>query len=92
MGELVGAGIELAVVTRLVHTNAPQDDRRMVPIAADHFADVLNRKVLPRLVANVLPAGDLFENEQAEFVTGIKKMRRLRIMRRADHVAMQLFP
>ncbi len=52
---------------------------------------MLYAQVFPGLIADVLPAGNFFKNKQAEFVAGVEKMRRLRIMRRADDVAFQLF-
>ena len=58
----------------------------------ERFAGEERFDVLPLLVANVLPAGNLFEDKQAVFITGIEKVRRLRIMRSAHYVALQLFP
>ena len=75
MGQLVGACVEVVIVLRLVDAHAPQNDGRMVPVAPDHLAHVANGDVLPRLVADVLPAGDLFEHQQAEFVAGIEEVR-----------------
>jgi len=43
----------------------------MIPVAADHAADVINGDQLPGLVADVLPAGNLFEDEKADFVASI---------------------
>ena len=37
----------------------------MVPIAPDHLAYVANRQILPGVLADVLPAGNLFEHQQA---------------------------
>src|SRR5205085_1780840 len=65
------------------------DDRGMIPVAADHRLDVLDGEVFPRLVADVLPARYLLEDEQPQLVAGIEKMRRLRIVRRADEVALE---
>ena len=62
----------------------------MVPVAADHAADVVDRDVFPGLIADMLPAGDLFEHQQADFVAGIEKMARLRIVRGAHDVALEL--
>ena len=62
----------------------------MIPVAPDHLLDILHGEVLPVFVADVLPAGDFLEHQQAVFVAGVEKMRRLRIMRRADDVAVQL--
>ena len=39
------------------------------------------------LIADVLPAGNFFQDEQADFVAGIEEMAGLRIVRGADDVA-----
>ena len=59
----------------------------MIPVAANHPRNVIDRNVLPRQIADVLPAGNFFQNEQAHFVAGIQKMARLRIVRRPHDVA-----
>src|ERR1700689_3535841 len=64
----------------------------MVPIATDHLADVADRDILPILLADVLPTGDLFKYQQSDFVAAIEKCRRLRVVRCADDVALQLAP
>ena len=61
----------------------------MIPIASNHAADVIDGEQLPGFVANVLPAGNLFEDKQAHFVAGIEEMTGLRIMRSAHDVAME---
>src|SRR5216683_5876522 len=61
----------------------------MVPIATNHATDIVDSDVLPGNVADVLPAGDLFENEQAQFVAGVEEVPRLRIVRRTDDVALE---
>ena len=63
----------------------------MVPVATDHAPDIVDGDLLPGLVPNVLPARDLFQNEKADFVAGVKKMARLGIMRGADDVAPEFF-
>ena len=90
MRERVGARVEIVIVSRFVDAHAPQDDGGMVPVAADHAADIVDGDILPGFVSDVLPAGNLFENEQADLVAGIKKMTRLRIVRCADDVALEL--
>lgn len=70
----VGPGVELVVVLRLVDTHAPQDDGGMVPAAPDHLTHVPHGHVLPRLVADVLPAGDLLQHQQAQFVAGVQEV------------------
>src|SRR5580704_13863320 len=62
----------------------------MIPVAADHAGDVIDRDLLPRLVPNVLPARDLFENQQTQFVAGIEEVAGLRIMGCSDDVAPQI--
>ena len=86
----VGARVEIVIVFRFVDAHAPQNDGRMVPVAANHAADVVDGNIFPGFVSDVLPAGNLFENEQADFVAGVKKVARLRIVRGADDVALEL--
>jgi hypothetical protein len=83
-------GIEVVIVARLVDADAPENDGGMVPVAANHAAYVVDGDVLPGLVADVLPAGNLFEHQQADLVAGIEKMARLRIVRGAHDVAVQI--
>ena len=89
VSEGVGAYVEIVVVAGFVDARAPQDDAGMIPVAANHAADVIDGDFLPRLVADVLPAGNFFEDEQAHFVAGIEEMAGLRIVRGADDVAME---
>ena len=56
----------------------------------DHAADVLDRLGLPGLVADMLPAGDFLEDQQAELVAAIEEPRRLRVVRGAHDVDVQL--
>src|SRR5882724_6181721 len=90
MGEGVGACIEVVIVTRLVDAHAPQDDRRMVPVPADHAAHVVHCQVLPRCISDVLPAGNLLQHEQAQLIASVEKMAGLRVVRGAYDVALQL--
>src|SRR6185369_16906459 len=62
----------------------------MIPVATHHFLNITHRQILPLLIADVLPARNLFEHEQTILVTRIQEVRRLRIMRRAHNVALQL--
>ena len=84
----VGARIKIVVVLRFVDAHAPQNDGGMIPVAADHPPHVAHRQILPGFVADVLPAGDLFEDQQAEFVAGVQEVGRLRIVRGAHDVAL----
>ena len=90
MRQRIGARVEVVVVARLVDAHAPQHDRGMVPVAADHAAHIVDGDVLPRLVADVLPAGNLFEHQQSDFVAAIEKVPRLRIVRGAHDVAAEV--
>ena len=63
----------------------------MIPVALNHLAHVRASHLLPRLIADMLPARNFFENEQADFIAAIQKMPRLRIMRGANKVEMQFF-
>ena len=69
--EVVGAGVEVVVVGAFIDADTPKDDRGVVPIAANHAANVVDCDVLPGEVADVLPAWDFFEDEKADFVAGI---------------------
>src|SRR5437870_4443221 len=62
----------------------------MVAIALDHGADVAQRELLPRLIADVLPAGDFLEHEQANLIAAIEEVRRLRVVAGADDVAREI--
>ncbi len=92
VGEGVSADIEIVVVARFVDAHAPEDDAGMIPIAADHAADVVDGDELPRLVADVLPAGNFLEDEETHLVAGVEEMAGLRIVRSAHDVAMEFVP
>jgi hypothetical protein len=85
----IGTGIEVMIVARLVDAHAPQNDRGVIPVAPDHAAHVVHRDVLPGFVANVLPARNFLEHQQPNFIAGIQKMPRLRIVRGAHNVAVE---
>ena len=86
----VGADVEIVIVFRLVDAHAPQNDGRMVPVAANHAAHVVDGDQLPRLVADVLPAGNFLQHQQSDLVAGIEKVARLRIVRGAHDIALEL--
>src|SRR5690348_2847052 len=90
MRHCVGLHVEVVIVARFVNANSPQNDRRMVPVTSNHAADVIDGDGLPWFVADVLPAGDFFEDEQAEFVAGIEEIWRLRVMGSSHNVALEL--
>ena len=52
--------------------------------------DVAHGQVLPGLIADVLPAGDFLKHQQADLVAAVEEVRRLRVVRRAHDVALQL--
>src|SRR5207237_195483 len=62
----------------------------MIPVATDHAPHVVDRKLLPRLIANVLPARNLFQYKQAKLVAGVEEVARLGIMRSTDNIALEL--
>src|ERR1700722_9556211 len=62
----------------------------MVPVAANHAAHIIHGNVLPWLVADVLPAGDLFKHQQTDLVAGVEEVARLRVMGSADDVAVEI--
>ena len=84
--------VKVMIVPGFVDAHTPQNDRRMVPVAPDHPGDVVDRKLLPSLIADVLPSGDLFQNEQTHLVAGVEEMTRLRVVGGADDIALELFP
>jgi hypothetical protein len=63
----------------------------MIPVAADHAPHVIDRYLLPCLIANVLPSRNFFQHQQPHLVASIQKVPRLRIVRRAHDVALQIF-
>src|SRR5205085_7101101 len=63
----------------------------MVPITLNHLLDILEREILPIVIADVLPARDLFKDQQAIFITAVEELRRLRIVRSAHDVALEFF-
>ncbi len=62
----------------------------MVPVPLDHLRHVAARNLLPALISDVLPAWNLLEHQQPDLIAGVKKVRRLRIVRGAHQVALQL--
>src|SRR5215471_20014270 len=85
----IRTGVEVMVVLRFVNTHSPQNYGGMVPVTPDHATDIVNCQILPLLISNVLPARDFFQHQESQFIAGIKKMRRLRVVRSANNVAFQ---
>src|ERR1700680_1868208 len=80
------------IVPGFVDAHTPQNDRRMVPVAPDHAADVVDRKLLPWLIADMLPSRNFFQHQQARLVARVEEMTRLWVMGGADDIALELFP
>jgi len=70
----VGARVEVVIVLRFVDAYTPENDRWMIPVAADHASNIVDRELLPGFVADVLPSRNLFKHEQAELVAGVEEM------------------
>ena len=86
----VGALIERVVVHGFVDAHAPEDDGRMVAVLPHHVLGIAHRLLLPVRIPDVLPAGDLGEYQQSQFVAAVDKMLRLGIVRGAHGVEPQL--
>ena len=80
MRERVRACVKIMVVARLVDAHAPKDNRGMVPVPADHAAHVINRQILPGLIADMVPTGNLFQHQKTQFIARVEKGRRLWIV------------
>src|SRR5215510_11722689 len=91
MREGIRARVELMIILRFVDAYSPENYGGMVPIPPDHASHIVNCKVLPLLVSSVLPARDLLKHQESKFITGVKKMRRLRVMRCPDDIAFEFF-
>jgi hypothetical protein len=89
MRQCIRAGVEVVIVSGLIDSHPPKNDGGMIPVAADHTANVVNGNILPGLITDMLPAGDLFQHEKAHFVASVKKMARLGIVRSANDVALE---
>jgi len=90
VGELARLGVQGGVVRCLVRPGGPHDHRGPAAVADHHVVHVLQHELLPRGVAHVAPAGRLLPDHDAEVVTGVEEVRRLRVVRAAHHVAVQL--
>ena len=64
MRERVRARVEVVIVLDSLMRTPHRMMRGMIPVAADHAADVIDRNILPGFVADVLPARNLFQHEQ----------------------------
>ena len=76
----IGALVKRIVVHTLVDAHTPEDDGRMVSVLDDHVLHILDCLVLPVLVADVLPARHLREDQEAQLIAGRDKIVGLRIV------------
>ena len=90
VGQRVGARVEVVIVLRLVDANAPEHDGGMVPVAANHAADVVDRQSpsTPWSPMCCQP-GISSSTSRPTSSQASRKWRRLRVVRRADDVAVQ---
>ena len=89
-GQGIGPGVEAVIVPALVDPDAPEDDAGMVAVLQDHVLHVLQRLIDPQRIADVLPAGDLGEDQDASAVAFVQEVVALGIMGGAHRVAAQL--
>ena len=61
----------------------------MAAVLQEHLPQHFTGAVLPRGIANVLPAGQLGKDEQTQPVTFVQKVLTLRVVARAHGVAVQ---
>src|SRR5208337_3851735 len=90
MSESIGSAVKTMIIPGLVDAHTPEDDAGMIPVAPDHPGQIVDGEELPVFVADVLPTGDFFEDEQAKFVARVQEVPRLRIVRSANDIAFQL--
>src|SRR6185437_11206684 len=90
MSKRVRARVEIVIVFRFVDADAPKNDGGMVPVSADHTPDVIDRNLLPAFIPDVLPARNFFKHQQSDLVAAVEEMARLRIVRGADDVAVEI--
>ena len=88
--EGVGLFIQSVIVPGLVDAHAPEDDGGVVAVLAHHVLHVAQGLGLPVVAADVLPAGDLGEHQQAQLVAAVDEVGGLGIVGGADGVAVEL--
>jgi len=62
----------------------------MIPVASNHAADIVDGDLFPCFIADVLPTGNLFEHEEANLIAAVEEVARLRVVRSAHNVAVEL--
>src|SRR5208282_1205257 len=86
----IGTRIEIVIVQRFIDPDAPQHNGRMVPVSTNHSAYIVDRHLLPLLIAYMLPARDLLKHQQPDLVAAIEKVARLRIVRSSHDVTVKI--
>src|ERR1700751_6049160 len=89
MGQSVRAHVEIVVILRLIDAHAPEDDRWVVPVTANHASNVVDGDLLPLLIADMLPSGNLFQHKKTKLIAGVEEMPRLRVVRRSHDIALE---
>src|ERR1700761_36241 len=74
VGSCIGTYVKVMIVLRFVDTHSPENDRRVAPVTANHPRNIVDGYILPGLVADVLPAGDLFKHHKTEFIAGVQEV------------------
>ena len=92
MGPLIGAPVEGVVVRGLVDAHAPEDHAGMAAVLPHHIVHVPHGLLLPVLPADMLPAGDLREDQKAQLVAAVQEGLGLGIVGGAHHIQAQLLP
>jgi len=90
VGNGICSGIEGVVILAFVDAYPPQDNTGMIPVLQNHLLQHMACQVLPGCVTDVLPAGQLREDQKPHFITGIQKMLALGIVAGAHGIAAQL--
>ena len=90
VGRFASAGIEGIIVLGLIDADAPQEDGRVIPILLYHLPGIFYSLCLPRLVTDVLPAGDFREDQNAQLIAAVKEVVGLGVMGGAHGVEAQL--
>ena len=76
----VGSLIKVIIVNGFVDTHSPENNGGMIPVLKDHFLNVFNSPVFPFFIAYMLPSRHLRKYHKTDFIAGIYKIMRLRIM------------
>ena len=90
VGQLVCLAVEGIVVLALVDADAPEDDAGMVAVLLHHLLHIPACLLLPGAVADMLPAGDLHEHQQAQAVALVDEILALGVVAGAHRIAVQL--